>query len=248
LNTINEFQKENEKMIKKRFILPWFRRQVVVCPKCSGTIEMFPLVPGEETKDRTLLEHTICHKIDPELLAKLPRLSEADCASRQISLSYRAERHKLTGENKTDREFTELLARDSVFPAYFNKHGIFVLLDILSATTLEALLLLFAEEENAVVNSGWLRTTMRLSAASVSGIVKELKRWSLLIYGPWPEAKGRAKGRLTLYIIHPSARKVLNGDLQNHAFFRSFVMDIAGPVVEKYPQYRWRKDLFGTNN
>ena len=245
---MRECQKENEKMIKKRFILPWLERQVVVCPKCGVPIKMLPFVPGEEIKDLALLEHTSFHKIDADLLAKLLRLSEADCASRQKWLSYRAERHKLTGENKIDEEFTELLARDNVFPAYFNKHGIFVLLEILSATTLEALLLLLAEGENACVNSRWLRTTMRLSAASVSGIVKELKRWSLLIYGPWPEAKGRARGRLTLYIIHPSARKVLNGDLQTHAFFRSFVMDIAGPVVEKYPQYRWRKDLFGTNN
>ena len=235
-------------MIKKHFILPWFRRHVVVCPKCGGTIKMFPRVPGEETKDLALLEHTICHKIDPELLAKLPMLSEVDCVSRQKWLSYRAERHKLTGESKTDEEFTELLARDKFFPSYFVKHGIFVLLDILSATSIEALLLLLAEGEDVRVISIWFRTTMGLSAASVSGIVKELKRWGLLIYGPWPEAKGRARGRLTLYKINPSARIVLNWDLQNQAFFHSFVMDIAGPVVEKYPQFHWRKDLFGTKN
>jgi len=209
---------------------------------------MLPLVPGEETKDLALLEHTICHKIDADLLAMLPRLSEADCASRKKWLVYQSELHA-TNTNKTDKEILqELFAKSIELPPIFVRHGIFALGDCLSATALMALLLLFSEEENALANSRWLRTTMGGSAAKISYTVKELKKCGLVIYCPWPEAKGRAKGRQQGYAVFPSVRKILNGDLQNHAFFLSNLRDVVGPVVEKCPHYLWRKYLFETSN
>ena len=54
-------------MTRERFIYPWLEKQVVLCPKCQGRIEMLPLLPTEINGNKSVWEHSICHKIDAEL-------------------------------------------------------------------------------------------------------------------------------------------------------------------------------------
>src|SRR5664280_883155 len=129
-------------MTRKHFVLPWLKKHVIFCPKCKGTIDTVPLVLGEETKDIALLENTYGLKIDTELLSRIPKLSEADCQSRQKWLSYREEFKHPSGIAKTSEELKEFFTTKDGLVAGFSIHGIFVLLDFHRLTHLKILFLL----------------------------------------------------------------------------------------------------------
>lgn len=234
-------------MTRKHFVLPWLEKHVIFCPKCNGTIETVPLVWGEETKDIALLETTYGLKIDAELLARLPKLSEADCQSRQKWLSYREEFKHPSGIAKTYEELKEFYTTKDGLVAGFSRHGIFVLLDVQSMTHLKILFLLLSLEKNILVQTSWLRKALGLSTASVSGILKKLKEWGLVKDCSWDGVKGRARGRQRYFFVCEKTREVLDRDLQNHAFFRKIVRDVVDPVAQRNPADRWRKDLFEIN-
>jgi predicted transcriptional regulator len=231
-------------MIREHFVYPWDEMHTVFLPKCNGTIKMLPLVPGEEAKDLERLEYTYGIKIDAELLAKLPKLSEADCKSRQKCLLCQAELLYPTGVPKPYEEIKWFYTTKDGLLEGFRRHGIFVLVPFHRKTDLKALFLLLSLERNMSAEPLWLMEALGLSAARVSGILKMLKEWGLVKDCIGDGVKGRARGRQRFFFVSEKAREVLDRDLQNHVFFRNWVLDVVGLVAKRHPATQWRKDLF----
>jgi hypothetical protein len=229
-----------------KFILPWLRKQKIQCPKCNGIIEIYPLLPGQENSLNDL-EEEICHKINPQLLYLLPKLSEADRRSREVWISYGHEFPHMVKNWKINLKYLTKEEQTENTIALV-KYGIFPLIDVLSFTELIALFLLWCLEDKVTVKPIWLVDVIGLSRARISGILKTLKLWAQVTVYYCPSAKPKARGRQRTYSISDSARKILNDDFKDYLFLREFVKNYIWPFIKSKPNYPWRKDLLVEDN
>ncbi len=224
------------------------RKQKIQCPKCGGTIEVYPLLLGQENSLKDL-EEEICHKINPQLLEFLPRLSMTNCRSRELWLSYRSEFPHLVKNWRKNLENQSLTKEEKTENAIaLAKYGIFPLIDVLSFNELIALFLLWCLEDKVTVKPIWLVDVMGLSRARISGVLKTLKSWVQITVYSCPSAEPKARGRQRVYSISGSARKILNRDFEGHLFLREFVESCILPFVKSKPDYPWRKDMVVEDN
>jgi len=240
--------------MERRFLYPWEKTFVIVCPECGGRIETRPLWSWEKRDDKLKkLQRWFCHVIGSEFLEKIPVLTEVDWKSKQRWDAFQKNladdfRREKTGrgpqdvfkiENGVTKISVEYL-RD-----LFSKYGIFALIHFFNKTELEMLFQFLDFEPDKWLYQVLFRRTMGISRSYVSTILKRLLGWRLI--GAWKTSvKGRARGRQLVYTLTDEAREILEQDLRNHDFFRDAVLETVGPIADRFPKYSWRKDLLKT--
>jgi hypothetical protein len=83
---------------------------------------------------------------------------------------------------------------------------------------------------------------MEISKTYASIILKKLRDWQL-IRAVKGLGKGRARGRKLAYALAEPARKILEQDLQTHAFFRNALIEMLALNASRFPTFPWKKEL-----
>ena len=235
-------------MVRKRFLLPWQKKYIIVCPKCGGRIETRPLWFWEKRNDKLgKLQLQFCHVIDLEFLEKIPVLSENDWKSKQRWDAMLEELTDEFGRMRPYEELEDMFKVEKSLPKIFSKYGVFALIPFFTGSQLEAVFLFLCIEPDYRAKPIWFQIVMEISRSYVSMILKKLFSWRLIQAWKAP-AMGRARGRQLAYALSDEAREILDEDLRNHDFFRDAVIQTVGPVAGKLPDYHWRKDLVKTND
>lgn len=238
-------------MVRKRFLLPWQKKYIIVCPKCGGKIETRPLWFWEKRSNKLdELQLQFCHVIDSEFLEKIPVLSENDWKSKQRWDAMWKELRDEFGRMRPYEELEDMFKIEKGLPKIFSKYGIFAPIPFFTGSQLETLFLFLCLEPGHCPKQVWFQLVMEISRSYVSTILKKLQRWGLIQAwrAPARAVRGRARGRQQMYELSDGARKILDQDLRNYDFFRDAVIQTVGPIAERSPTYHWRKDLVKTND
>lgn len=234
--------------MKKRLLLPWEKKYTIVCPKCGGKVETYPLWHWQKRSDKLEeLQRDFCHALDSEFLEKIPVLTQNDWESKQkwdafrkdLTYDFAGYRFALT---RPYEETKDLFTIQNGLPKIFLKHGIFALIGLFTETELKILFLFLCLEPNKCPKQVWFKIVADISRSYVSTILKKLSEWRLI--KAWKtQTKGRASGRQLAYTVNEEVRKILDQNLREHEFLRESMLRSVKPIVQMHTKVPWRKDI-----